>query len=450
MAPPRSRPRSTQTGRAVLPGLDAVTVLTIYLVLLYVIPSDRTVGALGGAGSPAALFAILAGIWWCWYQLSRRNPTLDIGPRPVRIALFLFLGVALASYVVAMLRPLSPAEVSAADLGMLRLLALASVLLVASDGIPDRQRLVVFLRRLVLAGGLFAALGLLQFVTGQSFVQSISVPGLTSSQEFSAVQGRSGFIRSAATAMSPLEYALVLSMILPLALTFALEDTNRARWRRWLPAVLIIVALALSGSRSAFLGLVAGVIVLFPSWSRPVRVRAGWVALAGVGAVYLFVPGMVGTLRGLFVNISEDPSAASRTNSYDLVGEFIAGSPFLGRGFGTFLAPYLILDNQYLLTLVELGAIGLCALIGLVGAAAVTALGARRWAPDRLTRQLGLSLVASVVAGAILTAFFDAFSFRMAGGTLFLMMGVCGAYWRLGSRERNAPDHAPSGLPTLR
>ena len=441
MATRRSQPRSMHPSRVFrLPHHDAVTVLTLYVLLLYVIPSERTIGPLGGAGSPAALFALFAGIWWCWYQMSRRDPTVDVGARPVRVALFLFLGAALASYVVATLRPLPTAEVSAADLGLLRLLAFASVLLIANDGIPDAERLRTLLRRLVVVGGLFAALGLAQFVTGKSFVQSIGIPGLTTSQDFSAVQDRSGFARAAATAMSPLEYAAVLSMILPLALVFAIEDTARPRWRRWLPALLIVAALALSGSRSAVLGLVTGIVVLFPTWSRTIRIRAGFLAVAGLAAVYLLVPGMIGTLRGLFLNLEGDPSAASRANSYDMVGEFIARSPFIGRGFGTFLAPYRILDNQYLLTMIELGAIGLCALIGLVATSVVVAIAARRWAPDALTRQLGQALGASVIAGAILTAFFDAFSFRMAGGTLFLMLGLCGAYWRLGRRERDRHD----------
>lgn len=436
MAPRSPSAPSSVDGRRVLARRDAVSVLTAYLVLLYVIPADRTIGALGGAGAPAALLGLGAGLWWCWYQLGRRDATEDRSARPVRVALSLFLGAALASYIVAMLRPLPLPEVSGADLGLVRLLALAGILLVANDLIPDLDRLRVLLRRLIAAGALFATLGLVQFVLGRSLVDTIVIPGLNASQDFSAVQDRSGFARAAATAMSPLEYAAVLSMILPIALAFAVADTSRSRWRRWLPTLLIITALALSASRSAWLGLALGVVVLVPTWSPAVRLRAAVAAVAGLAALYLFVPGMVGTVRGLFQSIGNDPSATSRSNSLDAVGDIIARSPVLGRGFGTFTPSYRILDNQYLLTLVELGLVGLVALIGLLATGIILAVDARTWPADALTRQLGPALAASVLVGAVFTGLFDALSFRMAGGTLFLLLWLCGAYWRLARRER--------------
>ena len=442
MPDPTSKvPPSIVVRMARLPHQDAVTVLTAFLALLYVIPSDRTIGGLGGAGSPSALFALAAGLWWCWYQLARREPVVDLATQPVRLALTLFVGAVLASYIVAMLRPLSSSEVSGADLGLIRLFALASILLVATDLIPNMARLRILLHRLVVAGALLAALGLVQFATGQSFVSSISIPGLSVSQDFSAVQDRNGFARAAATAMSPLEYAAVLSMILPIALTFALTDTTRTRWHRWLPALVIIAALAVSGSRSGWLGLALGIVSLLPFWSRQVRIRAAVASAAGLALLYLTVPGMLGTLRGLFLNTGSDPSITSRSSGYEDVNEIFSHSPILGRGFGTYTREYRILDNQYLLTVVELGTLGLLALVSLLVTGIVVAITARRWPPDALTRQLGPALAASVLAGAVLTAVFDAFSFRMAGGTLFLMLGLCGAYWRLAIRNR------ASGLP---
>ena len=429
--PTSKSPSALVVQMARFPRRDAVTVLTTFLVLLYLIPSDRVIGALGGAGSPSALFALAAGLWWGWYQLARREPAVDLRTQPVRVAVTVFMGAVLASYIVAMLRPLPSSELNGADLGLLRMFALVSILLVANDLIPDLARLRILLHRLVVTGALLAALGLVQFATGQSLVSSVSIPGLSASQDFSAVQDRNGFARAAATAMSPLEYAAVLSMILPIALTFALTDTTRPRWYRWLPALVIIAALAVSASRSGWLGLALGIISLLPFWPRRVRIGAAVASAAGLALLYLTVPGMIGTLRGLFLDSGSDPSATSRSSGYEDVGQVFATSPILGRGFGTYTRDYRILDNQYLLTVVELGALGLLALVSVLVTAIVVAIAARRRPADALTRQLGPALAASVLVGAVLTALFDAFSFRMAGGTLFLMLGLCGAYWRL-------------------
>lgn len=425
---------------------DAVSMLTVYIVLLYVVPSDRTIAALGGAGSPAALFGVVAGVVWVLYQVSRTEGTVETGKRPLRLALFLFLAAALVSYILAMLRPHSGVEISAADQGIIRLASFAGVVLIASDGIRNADRFHLLLKRIALAGALLSALGLLQFLTKQSFVGSIVIPGFAASQDYSSVQDRSGFARAAGTATNPLEYAFVLSMILPIAITLALHDTGRSRLRRWLPASLIIAALALSGSRSGIVGLFVVVVALYPTWTRSVRLRAAFAAVVGAAAIYLLVPGMIGTLRGLFSSFGQDPSASSRTDSYQAAGMFIARNPIFGRGFGTFLPQYRILDNQILLTIVEIGAVGLCALLGVIVTSMAIVQTSRKRFPDRLLQKVGPALAVSVGTGTLIMAFFDVFSFRMSVGTFFLIVGLCGAYWGIASKS-GRDEVAPVGAP---
>ena len=422
---------------------DAVTVLTVYVVLLYGVPSDLTFAALGTAGSPSSLWAMGAGLWWCWHQLHRPVDHTRSISHPVRVAAFVLLGAAVASYIAAGLRPLPLAEGSPADTGLLRVLSWLGVLLLAADGIPDHARFQTLVRRLVLAAGFLAALGLLQFATGESFVDSISIPGLSSTQSFANVQDRGGFTRSAATAMNPLEYAVVLCMLLPLAVTTAIEDSSLSKFRRLFPVVAISFAAVLSVSRSALLGVFAGVAVLAPSWPRRIR-RWTLVAIAAIClAVYILVPGMVKTLATLFTGISEDNSAASRTNSYDLALEFFERNPAFGRGFGTFLPQYRILDNEYLLLLVEMGLVGLFAVLGIAISSIASARAARKASLDSWNRQMAQSLVAGIVAGTILAAFFDAFSFPKAAGTFFIIAGICEAHLRLTYAESigGAPEH---------
>lgn len=419
------------TGTILTPGdtasLDAISVLSLFLVLLLVVPSNRSVGALGGAGAPALLLALGAFVWWCWYHIQRVAPSLARKSQPVRIAVLAFAACAILSYAAGASRALSDAELNALNLGVLRMAALAGILLVALDGIPNRKRLLILLRRVCLFGGLFALLGLMQFATGYSFVDSISIPGL-SVNDASALQDRAGFNRAEATSRHPLEYAFVLSMILPLALTLALTENHRNVFARWFPVAAISSAALLSVSRSAIVGVLVGFLVLLPSLSASNRRRLIAAALGAVILVGLLVPGMLGTIRGLFGG--EDTSLASRTNSYDTALAFVELNPWVGRGFGTFLPQYKILDNQYLLLLIETGFLGLIAFGGLLITAMLVAVRAQRHYEGPLGK-MGQALAASLASGAVLTAFFDAFSFPQAAGTLFFIAGLSGAYWRM-------------------
>ena len=113
-------------------GIDGVTVLTVYLVLLCAVPSNLSITALGSAGRPSGLWALAATLWWSWHQIQRHTVT-RAAPQYVRIALFVFLGCAGIAYSSAMLRGLPSDEISPADNGMLRLIAWAGILLVAND-----------------------------------------------------------------------------------------------------------------------------------------------------------------------------------------------------------------------------------------------------------------------------------------------------------------------------
>ncbi|MEV8182573.1 O-antigen ligase family protein [Specibacter sp. NPDC078692] len=412
-------------------AMDAVSVLSIYMLLLYAIPSDRRIGALGSAGSLATLFALGLALWWCWFHIQRNHPAQSKSVQPVRIAKLIFLGSATASYVAASLRPLPPLEASTVDTSLLRLVAWAGVLFVANDGIADMERLVALLRRLALAGALLAVLGILQFITKLSLVDYIQIPGLISTQSFSAIGDRGGFTRSAATAQSPLEYAAVLAMIFPISLALALTDKGRSALLRWAPVAIMAPAIMLSISRSAFLAVAIGMLALFPSLPRKVKIRSCAAAVALVGVMYLAVPGMLGTILNLFQGISEDSSTTSRTDSYGLVGEFVARSPWFGRGFGTFLPQYRILDNQYLGILIELGFVGLAAFGAVLVTSIVVCIRGRRTVTAPQSRLVGSALAASLLSGTVTAGFFDVFSFPMSAGTLFLVMGIAGAYWRI-------------------
>jgi O-antigen ligase len=167
------------------------------------------------------------------------------------------------------------------------------------------------------------------------------------------------------------------------------------------------------------------------SWSKRARVIAVVLALVALAITYIFVPGMVGTIRGLFVGLGEDTSAASRTNSYAVALEMAGRTLYVGRGFGTFLPEYRILDNQYLGLLIEIGVLGLLAFLGMIAAGLVCSLLAKRRLKDPLLSNLSYAIFASLTAGSVTFAFFDALTFPMAAVFMFFLLGLSGAVWRI-------------------
>ncbi|MBC7402300.1 MAG: O-antigen ligase family protein [Microbacteriaceae bacterium] len=415
--------------------VDAVSYLTVFLFLLIAVPTEQTIGALGSIGSPALLWAVGGGLWWCWQQLQRQDSVRRYRPSPVKLAAAAYLAIVLISYAGAMFRGLPDKETSPADAGLLKVAAWVGFVLFVSDGIPNRQRLLVLLRRLCMAVGLLALLGLLQFATKQSLIDWLTIPGLSASSD-STLQIRSGFARSSGTASHPLEYGFVLTVCLPIALSLAISDTVRSRIRRWMPVTLIAAAAVLAVSRSTMVGILIGLVVLVPTLPTRLRLIALGGAAAAAAAVYLLVPGLVGTIRGLFSGIgTTDASTASRVGSYDLVAQFISRSPLIGRGAGTFLPQYWILDNQILQSAIEIGLLGVSALLGLCITAFWSTIVWRGERQNELGRRAGHGVGAGIAVGTILLATFDVFSFPMATGVLFLLIGTAGAHHRIAMVE---------------
>jgi O-antigen ligase len=144
------------------------------------------------------------------------------------------------------------------------------------------------------------------------------------------------------------------------------------------------------------------------------------------------VPGLIGTLTSLVSSIGSDSSTVTRTDDYSVIGEGLAAHPLFGQGFGTYLPQnYRILDNQYLLSLMETGLIGVAALLVVLVSGWVLARKARKASDDPVTRHLAQCFAASMAVAMASYATFDAFSFPMAASLTFLCLGCSGALWRI-------------------
>lgn len=419
-------------GRRPRAGLNAASILMVYASLLLLIPSRLVIGPLGGAATPAQVLGVAGIVWWAWDRLHRTERDPFPAARSATFAKLWALAV-LTSFAIAIHRPLSALELSTANISLVALASWMGVYLLAYDGLSSIDQLRRCISWMVGLGSIIAALGIVQFATGQTFTEYIQIPGLTGNTQMFGTLTREGFVRPAGTSIHPIEFGAVLTMILPIAIYQAIVVTGPRR-RIWLvPPAVIMLAIAISVSRSALVCAFVGIMFVIPTVPRPIRkLLVATILLLGT-ALFVLVPGLVGTIAGLFTTISNDPSTQSRTDSYSIAAQFIGNSPLFGRGMFTFLPTYRIFDNQYLLFLVEIGIMGtVLFVLTILSSAAGVFLAARRVGSisPRLT---GYSLCAAIAAGAVSLALFDAFSFPMVPGLLFLLLGLAGAYMRLSS-----------------
>jgi len=439
---PTQRParRQARTGRgrlrlggsllSSLPKPDAVEWSLLYVFFLYVIPSRLVVPALGSAGAISMLVGLTSIVGWGVFQLSRISSTADPWQtRPVRrclVAFWLCVGI---SFVVAMTRPIAADEVSPALVAILAVLSWSGILLVVNDGVTTLERINVLTTGVAQAGGVLALLGLAQFATGDPIVDRISIPGLSSAP--TELFMRDGFIRPFATATHPIEFGLILAMLAPVALHSAFHGRHYNGLTQWFPVAAIATCFALTFSRSAYVAGGVALLVLLAGWPRKTR-KVVLIGMTGIGIMLAAaVPRLFGVVNAMFRNVSTDPSIASRTDSYDLAWSFVGHDPLFGRGLGTFLPKYRIFDNEYLALLVSVGFVGAAAFVALVVAGLWC--GARVYyrASTPATKDLGLTLVASLLAGGVGMATFDGFAFPMTMGTFFLLLGLAGATHRI-------------------
>jgi polysaccharide biosynthesis protein PslJ len=410
--------------------VDVVTYLTVWLVLLYGINARQIVGFAGAIGSPALLFMLPAAFLWVFGWVLP-DSGLRREPHPVRALLLIFLGFTILSFALGLSRPLSDAAASNATRGLITWFGLVGLALLVADGTQDAERLRTLLRRLVWLGGASAVLGILQFFTGDAL--QVSVPGLQWATEV-GVRSRAGFNRTRGNAMHPIEYSVVLAALVPLAIHFALYDTARIRRQSAaLAGAALVMALPMTLSRSGILSVMVGLTVLAICWNWRRIANAAVTSLVVVPVIWLAIPGLLESLLGLFTDTDADHSIQARVERTPRVMELIRARPWLGMGTGTYtIEDYFLLDNQFWLTMIETGVVGtaILVLLLLIGMFAATSTARTPWI-DEADRHLGFAVAGTIAALSVSIATFDAFFYRILTGTLFLLLGVAGALWRL-------------------
>lgn len=457
-ASPEQQPWASRWDR--LPRIDAATFLIVYCGLLLLVPSRLIVGPIGAAGTPASLWGMFGLLWWICACIAGQVTGLR---SPIRWAIGLMVAAVMASYALAMAHgwyappdvrqitdfvygavPPTAGEItekmmSAADRGLLALAGWVGIVLVASDGLRSWAQLDRLIKWIVRFATIVASLAIVQFFTGLD-IGNLAIPGLIANQDFGAVDARSILNRVSSTAIHPIEFGVVIAGIFPFALHRSIHNVRSPL--AWLPTVIMGVAIPMSVSRSAVIVLAVATAIIFMGWPWKWRRRALLILPIATVGLKASIPGLLGTVRALFTNLGNDPSTTGRTDDYMVVFDIFADHPWLGRGLFTFVPQYYrTLDNQVLVTLLELGGIGFVVTIGVFFLAYLCARSARRRSSDE-HRHLSLAISASIAGVSLSYLTFDVWTFPMAAGLSFLLLGLSGATWR-SSRQDSHAESAP-------
>lgn len=423
--------------------IDAVRLLTIYAVLLFLVPASLIFAPLGDEGTPALVFSICVLLLYLSSWISGGIEPSG-GGRLVRIAVLIFAVAVLASFIAAMTRDITQTEVLAADSGLIWLISAVGLVVVITETITEYDRLEILLRRLVVLGSVVAAIGILQF-RGIDLTKFIHIPGLVVNSQ-NIVLNRGSFVRPQSTTSQPIEFGVVMALLLPIALQQAFQDNYGGWFRRWLPVALIGFAAPLTVSRSGIIGIFVGLLFILPTWKLTRSLGALAVIIVSLGVLRFAAHGLVSTLLNIFQSIfnGKDSSANARVADYAGVAQYFTERPIFGRGFGTFLPQlYRFTDNMYLHAIVEIGVVGVVAFVFLFLSGIQSAALGRRRAKKRGQREIGQALIASMAVAMVTSFTFDSLSFSMFSGLFFTLLGCCGAYCSIITEE------AHSSAPTV-
>lgn len=438
-------------------GVPGQTPLLLRLTAfsMFFFPSSMIIKDIGAAGTiPMILSCLLLAFWiasWIW----RLHDPLTIR-HPGRLAgATLLLGV-MASYTAlygGWTGGTSPTGLAAADRWLILAFASFGLILVAAESVRSMADMMQLVRWL-LAGAFFCSVvGVIQFtfhINPMDWVK-LAMPGFTDNGGDTPFQARGNLLRVAGSTFHSIEFGVVSAMLLPLSIWRALFDPRGHRWFHWLQTSLLVFAVAATVSRSGTLGSFVAIAVLLPFLPRLARQWVLAIFPFIVIALFIAVPGFVGTLTGALSANTSDPSIATRVNNYPRVARMIDERPLFGVGPGNYTASNAlqILDNQYLNSLVSMGIIGLACLIVYLALPGIAGIHAARHANSPVLRCLAGASAAGLFVATVCSVTFDSLSFPTFALCYPLLVGLSGAVWIMVKKQPALLDpHSSAPQPT--
>jgi hypothetical protein len=311
------------------------------------------------------------------------------------------------------------------------------------------------------SGALVGLLASVERVTRvNAFLGFFSVLPLHRLSEEESVFVKEGTARAFASAQHPIALAVFLCMLIPLGIYLA----RNADWpRRHLPrewfwlgcTILIAFGMIAAVSRTSIVSLAVmtvAAVLLRPQLLPKVVLYGGIALLAAFTISARNIVAMVSELTDPQALIASQMTSPGWTGSGRLadLGPSLAeaaSSPVVGTGLGSRVtmgdgANALILDDQYLTTLLESGALGVAALLVLmlVPFGRLAAL-SRRIDVDPDRQDLALAAALGILGYAVSLAFFDAFSFIQTLLMFFVLLAI-GSWLLTGDRASRRSERA--------
>ena len=267
------------------------------------------------------------------------------------------------------------------------------------------------------------------------------------------IEQRGGYLRAFASSGDPIELSTTMAMMLPLAAYLAI---SRRQYAWWLAVALLLFADFAGGSRTGLIGLLAMLLVFL--WLRRRETLRCWPALIPmIGVLHFAAPGAIGAVieeffpKGGIVHQQEETEIGPHgevkySSRLSRIGpelhEYLQHDPLLGQGYATRVVGYhnmaadnaIILDDQWLDTLLETGLFGVLAWLWIFGRA-IRRLGMRaKRERARSEGWLPVALGASLASYTIAMFFFDAFGYVQATSVAFTLLALSAVLLRTPSR----------------
>jgi hypothetical protein len=449
--------------------------LTAIVLVVFFIPIKRysLPSALPFNLEPYRLAIALVALAWVTSLLL--DPALRLRRSGLERPLGAFLAVALASVLVNAPHLASTGLMPYVVKSLTFFVSFLLVFFITTSVLRTRADVERVLKVMVASGAIVAIAALVEYRTHDNLFNHLSQlvpalhfddPRITAGLDPAYLQ-RSGQLRTYASAAHPIELSAVLAILVDPAL-YLLRRTGRRRWG--LAALLLVVGVLTTLSRTGIIMLLAvGAVHL---WLRPRETRRRAVVLVpAVVVVFAAVPHTLGAIYGQFFPsgglVAQQSQVGGRGQNALVtdgrladIGPALAEwshHPLIGEGFGSRITASAeanryhvplarILDDQWLSSLLEVGALGVAALGWLLVRAGRRLLRVAR--EDRGDDgALALALFAPLVGLAVGMLTFDALSFVQLTIVFFLLLALGATFLRLREENGAGPETRPSGRP---
>jgi hypothetical protein len=347
-----------------------------------------------------------------------------------------------------------------AVISLFSLLVICAVFVVARQIFRSRSIVRFTLTATVLCGALVGALATVERVTRRNvFMDFFSALPLQRLSEEESLFVKAGTARAFASAQHPIALAVFLCLLIPLGVYLA----RHANWPRhpvpreffWLGCTMLIALGMVSAvSRTAFVSLAVMLLVALLLRPKLLPKVALYGALAACGALLVSARNVLSMIQELLdpqALIESQMTSPGWTGSGRLADlgpslEQAAAQPFTGSGLGSRVtmgpgANAFILDNQYLSTLLESGALGVLGMLVLLLVPTVRLARFSRMPVERIggvapdeRRDLAAAVAVSIAGYVVALFFFDGFSFIQTLLTFFLLLAA-GSWALAGERQ---------------